>query len=102
VNPGQSFAIKDCNVAINLQSPQGFSFSVSDFTYQGYTILDSAGVTASQTAKYYFSGNPVPAKELRSDMQGPYNDSYVFSDEIAVMDQVWSPSARHGRPARPT
>ena len=91
VNPGQAFAIKDCNLAIDLRSPSGLSFSVGSFHYQGYAILDQPGMTAKQTAKYYFMGNPVPTREYRSDMTGPYDDSYVFSDDIGVVDLVWSP-----------
>jgi hypothetical protein len=91
VTPGQAFAIKDCTLSIDLRTPEGFSFSVSSFHYQGYATLDQPGMSAKQTAKYYFQGNPVPAKELRSDMAGPYDDSYVFSDDVGVADLVWSP-----------
>lgn len=91
VSPGQSFVVKDCTIAIDLRTPDGYSFAVSSFHYQGYALLDQAGMSAKQTAKYYFQGNPVPAKEIRSDMVGPYDDSYVFSDDISVSDLVWSP-----------
>ncbi len=91
VEPGTAFSIKDCALSIDLKTPEGFSFSVSSFHYQGYTILDQSGMTAKQTAKYYFMGNPVPARELRSDMSGPYDDSYLFSDQIGIADLVWSP-----------
>ena len=91
VDPGQAMQIKDCSLAINLKTPEGYSFSVSSFHYQGYALLDQPGMSARQTAKYYFMGNPVPAVELRSDMRGPYDDSYLFSDQIGIADQVWSP-----------
>ena len=48
-------------------------------------------MTAKQTAKYYWQGNPIPARELRSDMNGPFDDSYIFSDTIGTADLVWSP-----------
>jgi Domain of unknown function (DUF4360) len=91
VDPGEAFKIKDCTLSIDLRTPRGFSFSVSSFYYQGYSLLDQSGMTAKQTAKYYFQGNPVPAVELRSDMNGPYDNSYVFSDTIGLPDLVWSP-----------
>jgi hypothetical protein len=97
VDPGQSFSIKDCNLAIDIKTPTGFSFSVSSFHYQGYAILDKAGMTAAQTAKYYFMGNPLPARELRSDMAGPFDDSYLFTDKIGLVDLVWSPCGTHRR-----
>ena len=97
VEPGQSFSIKDCSLAIDLKTPNGLSFSISSFHYQGYAILDQPCMTARQTAKYYFMGNPVPARELRSDMVGPYDNSYVFSDQIGIVDLVWSPCGTQRR-----
>jgi hypothetical protein len=97
VDPGQAMAIKDCTLGIDLKTPNGFSFSVSSFHYQGYAILDKSGMTARQTAKYYFMGNPVPARELRSDMRGPYDDSYLFTDRIGIADLVWSPCGAQRR-----
>jgi len=92
IEPGQAFAVKDCSLAIDLRSPEGYSFSVSSFHYQGYAVLDQPGMTASQSAKYYFRGNPVPAKEIRTGLAGPYDDAYIFSDEeIPFEDMVWSP-----------
>src|SRR4051812_22208688 len=58
VEAGQSLAVKDCNLSIDLQSPQGLSFTVSSFLYQGYALLTEPGMSARQTAKYYFMGNP--------------------------------------------
>lgn len=97
VDPGQTFSIKDCTLAIDLRTPNGFSFSVSSFHYQGYSLLDKSGMTAKQTARYYFMGNPVPAVELRSDMNGPFDDSYLFSDNIGLADLVWSPCGANRR-----
>jgi hypothetical protein len=69
---------------------------VSSFHYQGYAILDKSGMTARQTAKYYFMGRPV-SPELYSDMKGPYDNSYVFSDNIGITDLVWSPCGAQRR-----
>lgn len=91
VDPGQATSIKDCTISIDLQTPPGFSFSVSSFYYQGYADLDEPGMTAKQSAKYYFRGNPVPARELRTELSGPFSDSYMFSDHIGLADLVWSP-----------
>ena len=49
-------------------------------------------MTARPTAKYYFSGNPVPAREIRSDMIGPFDDEVVerrtFTAEVHVKGTV--------------
>src|SRR6185436_3537723 len=90
IDPGQAIAIKDCQLQIKLHSPQGLSYSVSSFYYSGYAFLDQEGMTAAQTAKYYFQGNPVAASENRSDLVGPLDKEYVFNDSIGTGDMVWS------------
>jgi hypothetical protein len=97
VSPGKAMDIKDCTLAIDLHSPSGLSFTVSNFYYQGYAFLSEPGMTARQTAKYYFMGNPVPAREQRSDMAGPYDNSYTFTDTILTGDLVWSPCGTQRR-----
>ena len=97
VGPGQAMQIKDCTLGIDFHSPNGLSFAVSSFYYQGYALLDSAGMSARQTAKYYFMGNPVPAQENRSDMGGPYDNDYLFTDNILTGDLVWSPCGTQRR-----
>jgi Domain of unknown function (DUF4360) len=91
VNPGQAFVVKDCQIGIDLKTPSGFTFAVNSFYYQGYNLLDSDGMTAQQTAKYYFMGNPVPGVTFQSNMTGPYDDSYLFANDVPVADLVWSP-----------
>jgi hypothetical protein len=91
VNPGQALSIKDCTLGIDLVSPNGLTFAVNSFYYQGYALLDQPGMTAKQTAKYYFQGNPVGSREYGSDMTGPFDNSYLFTDNVGVVDLVWSP-----------
>jgi hypothetical protein len=93
VTPGQSVAVASCIVAIDLIPPAGYEYAVNSFVYTGFVDLDSAGMRATQTAKYYFSGNPLPAKELRTDMNGPYDSAYVFTDRVDARDLVWSSCA---------
>jgi len=90
IEPRQALAVKDCQLAIKLHSPQGLSYSVGSFYYSGYAYLDQAGMTATQTAKYYFQGNPIASADNRSDMRGPLDKEYVFTDNIGVVDLVWS------------
>jgi hypothetical protein len=89
VNPGQAIAVKDCTLAIDLRAPGGLTFAVSNFSYKGYAWLDSPGMSARQTAKYYFSGNPIAGVDNSTTMQGPFEDSFDFTDTVAEL--VWSP-----------
>jgi hypothetical protein len=90
IEPNRSIAIKDCQLGIKLHSPQGLSFAVDSFYYQGFAWLDP-GVTGRQTANYYFMGNPLNHAELRTDLRGPYENSYLFQDDVGIADLVWSP-----------
>jgi hypothetical protein len=90
VNKNQSIAVKDCQLAIKLRSPSGFSYTVTEFYYQGYAYLEK-GQNARQIAKYYFQGAPVQAEEARTELVGPYDDTYTFQDTVRTTDLVWSP-----------
>ena len=83
-------SVKDCLLAIKLHSPQGLSYSVSQFHYSGYAFLDQ-GVSGRQIAKYYFQGAPVQSEEARTELVGPYDDTYTFQDTVRTTDLVWSP-----------
>jgi len=85
-------SVKDCTLTIKLHSPQGLSYSVTNFYYSGYAFLEQ-GVSGKQEASYYFQGNPVPGLNTttRTNLIGPYDKSYIFADEIKIADAVWSP-----------
>lgn len=87
----QAYAVADCQLAIKLHSPQGMSYSVQSFYYSGYSFLEE-GVSGKQTARYYFQGNPVDSGNAHTDLVGPYDDGYLFQDDVEIADTVvWSP-----------
>jgi hypothetical protein len=88
--PGAAIAVKDCQLAIKLHSPQGLSYSVSELFYSGYASLDSVGMSARQTARYYFQGDPLTNTNARTDLTGPIDDDFVYHDSVGVADLVWS------------
>jgi hypothetical protein len=91
VDVGQSFSIKDCTFGIEISNTAGRSYAVRSYDSHGYAILDKEGMTAKQTAKYYFMGNPVPAREIQTVLTGPYDDSIAISEQVGESDLVWSP-----------
>lgn len=91
VDKNKSVDIKDCQLGIKLKSPKGFSFSVVDFLAHGYAYL-AKGQTARQLTKYYFQGAPQQnQREARTELSGPFDDTYSFRDSVGVADAVWSP-----------
>jgi hypothetical protein len=91
IGEGQALALKDCMLMIDLKTPRGLSFAVERFHWDGFANLDEAGMSAAFRPKYYFQGNPVPAREDRSDITGPIHEAVLFDDPIDAADLVWSP-----------
>lgn len=90
VDQNSSTSIKDCQLSIKLRSPGGLSYAVSTFSYSGYAFLDP-NVSARVSARYYFQGNSLGPDSNRQTLWGPYDNSYVFEDNIQTKDWVWSP-----------
>lgn len=91
VDPSVALSVRDCQLSIKLHTPNGRSFSVQTFSYSGYALLQP-GVTGRQSASYYFQGQAVPpAESNRTDLLGPYDNRYLFRDDITVNAREWSP-----------
>ncbi|MEU1391453.1 MULTISPECIES: DUF4360 domain-containing protein [unclassified Nonomuraea] len=90
IEPGSDASERECTLSLNVHTPPGSSLSTAKFSYQGYALMDQAGMSATQSASYNFSGAPVPAQSVRSQILGPHDDSYLFSDRILLHDDVAS------------
>lgn len=80
---------KNCQILVNLNFPQGWSFSIARMDYRGFYDI-SAGASGSQQAIYYFQGNLAQAR-LSSVFKGPIVGDYLISDSIGINNLVWSP-----------
>lgn len=81
---------KNCQVTAVLSVPPGWQFSVGTFNYRGFIDIDP-GVRATHTSSYYFQGQGQTGT-FSSTRQGPYADSYTFTDTIGLSSQnLWSP-----------
>ncbi|GBG77861.1 hypothetical protein CBR_g25793 [Chara braunii] len=72
---------KNCQVAINLRFPTGFTFTLRDVTFRGYGQFDE-GVRGSLATSYYLSGIPGTVRVLR-DLPPPVADNFNFTDEFS-------------------
>ncbi|EHK97611.1 hypothetical protein M7I_6622 [Glarea lozoyensis 74030] len=79
---------KFCQINLQLHYPQGFQYSIMSTIYRGYAALD-AGVSGTQEATYYFSGqsNQVSTKSV---FKGPLTKDYTIQDNIPVTSTIWS------------
>lgn len=79
----------DCDITVELKSPAGLSYAINSFYYAGYAFLED-GVTANIAANYYFDGlASARTRAANKTFKGPFDDSYVFKDEVTTLD--WSP-----------
>lgn len=77
---------KNCSVAINLEVPQGFSFSLIEAEYKGFADLPS-GVSGVQRTTYSFPFSNRAA--FQTVLNGPFTDDYLRTDELGAA--VFSP-----------
>ncbi len=80
---------KNCQVAVDLDFPQGWSYSLMTVDYRGYAALD-AGVRGEQSAAYYFQGQSATAR-LGTTFSGPTARDYQIRDTLGITALVWSP-----------
>ena len=92
---------KNCAIALEMSSPSGLSFGVQSLHYDGYAFLP-AGMSAEQNAYYTFAGSlgsttnlsGPGVRQARHPLTGPFDDPYVFSDEVNVSDTNYSECAK--------
>lgn len=91
VGPGVSLGKgrRNCQIAVDLDFPSGWSYSVATLDYRGYVNLES-GVVADQSAAYYFQGQGATAR-LNTPMYGPVSRDYQIRDTLGLAAQVWAP-----------
>lgn len=80
---------KNCQLNIDLDFPQGWSFAISDVDYRGYVSLDPQ-VIGTQKATYYFQGQLAQAN-TEANFTGPVDEDYQRRDTLALTSWVWSP-----------
>jgi len=80
---------KNCQLNLDLQYPAGFQYSIFSTVFRGYVGLDK-GVTATQSATYYFSGETAQSTTSTA-FYGPVSKDYEIESDISLTSVVWSP-----------
>jgi len=83
-----AFDRKNCNIAIPVHVPQGFSVAVVGIDYRGFTGLP-AGARAQLAVDYFLSTNP-NGFHTQKTFLGPVTDNYVKSDSLGLQSVVWT------------
>ena len=82
---------KNCDVAIPVKVPQGFSVSVIDMDYRGYAYLPRRS-SARLTTEYFFAGQRGP--RFTETLRGPMDDEYLINNSLIALASTWSPCGK--------
>lgn len=84
----KSFDRKNCNIAIPVRVPQGYSVSVFAIDYRGFTGLPS-GARAQLSVNYFLAGGGSGVRTTKT-FYGPSSSDYLKSDRLGMEAIVWS------------
>lgn len=78
---------KNCNIAIPVSVPQGFTVSVIEVDYRGYNFIPSRA-RATFSAEYFFAG--IKGPKYRRTWRGPVDSDYEIDNDLVATSRVWS------------
>ena len=84
---GKRIDRKSCNIAIPVHVPQGFSVSIFQVDYRGYTFVPRGG-EARFNVEYFFAGQQGP--RVTKSFRGFVDDEYTLTNNLAAHALVWS------------
>lgn len=80
---------KNCQLAVRVHVPQGFTYAIAKADYRGYAYLEQ-GATARTQASYYFQGQTQTAVRTHN-FTGPVDDNWQTTDITDVAALVYAP-----------
>jgi hypothetical protein len=84
----KAFDRKNCNIAIPVHVPQGYSVAVMAIDYRGFVGLPS-GARANLNVNYFLAGQG-RGINTRKDFFGSTSSNYLKSDRLGLESIVWS------------
>lgn len=84
---GRSLDRKNCNIAVPVHVPQGFSVSIFQIDYRGFNSLPY-GAYSRFNVEYFFAGSTGPA--YQKQFNGQLEDEYLLRNSIEASAVTWS------------
>lgn len=84
----RSFDRKNCNIAVPVHVPQGYSVSVFAIEYRGFTGLPS-GARATLAVDYFLSSGGRSVRTSKT-FRGPSTEDYIKRDQLGMEAVVWT------------
>jgi len=85
---GKSMDRKNCNLAIPISIPQGYSYSVVSLDYRGFVSVPRGG-QARLSVNYFLAGGGRGVSTSKI-FRGPASEDYVKTDNLGIEAVVWS------------
>ncbi|MEV6244162.1 DUF4360 domain-containing protein [Lentzea sp. NPDC051838] len=80
---------KNCQLLLQVNVPQGFSYGIAEATYAGYGHLER-GAIGHQSVNYYFQGQSATTTWKHS-FNGPFDDNWEITHRTEFSEIVWAP-----------
>ncbi|WP_042432347.1 DUF4360 domain-containing protein [Streptacidiphilus anmyonensis] len=80
---------KNCQLTVQINAPQGFTYAIAEADYRGYAYL-APGASGIETANYYFQGQ-AQTGSLSHTFNGALSDDWQATDTASVASLVWAP-----------
>lgn len=80
---------KNCQLALLVSYPQGFTYGIAQADYRGFAHL-AAGTRGLERANYYFAGHS-PTAHRSHTFHGPTSDNWQATDTTEVGAIVYAP-----------
>jgi hypothetical protein len=80
---------RNCQLALNVHVPQGYTFAIAGADYRGYAHLES-GAAGTETANYYFQGEPQSTR-IQHGFAGPMDSDWERTDSVGIASLSYLP-----------
>lgn len=80
---------KNCQLALDVRAPSGFTYAVTKADFSGYAYLVS-GARAMVRTNYYFQGMSETSR-ISHSFGGPLDDNWQATDEASISELVFAP-----------
>ncbi|MFF7636414.1 DUF4360 domain-containing protein [Kitasatospora sp. NPDC008050] len=80
---------KNCQLTVQVNAPQGFTYAVAEADYRGYAYL-AGGAGAQEGANYYFQGQSQTATATHN-FTGPMDGNWQATDTTTIASLIWAP-----------
>ncbi|MFI9306892.1 DUF4360 domain-containing protein [Streptomyces triculaminicus] len=80
---------KNCQLALNVHVPHGFTYAIAQADYRGFAHLEK-GATGLERANYYFQGMSQTAF-VNHHFTGALNDNWQTSDTTPIDQVIYAP-----------